>query len=116
LLIAGQHHHGWGRKNALTREAVAKVVDDTYRFHSICFSMFSTRIHTRELTTSHEVVDLFPSCASVLLLAGKCKYVLLTFPLEATVDQISVISGPKRKRLTSTMWILRSAAFAIAHC
>nr|CAB3463760.1 unnamed protein product [Digitaria exilis] len=27
----GQRHHGWGRKNALTREAVAKVVDDTYR-------------------------------------------------------------------------------------
>jgi hypothetical protein len=31
LLVAGQRHHGWGRKNALTREAVAKVVDDTYR-------------------------------------------------------------------------------------
>jgi hypothetical protein len=116
LLIAGQRHHGWGRRNAVTREAVAKVVDDTYRFHSICFSIFSTRIHTRELTMSDEVVDLVPFGASVLSLAGKCKYVLLTFPPGATVDQISIISGPKRKPLTSTMWRLRSAAFAIAQC
>jgi len=40
---------------------MAKVVDDTFRFHSICFSIFSTRIHTRELTMSDEVVDLIPS-------------------------------------------------------
>ncbi|KAK3137628.1 hypothetical protein QOZ80_5BG0454860 [Eleusine coracana subsp. coracana] len=26
----GQRHHGWGRKSSLTREAVAKIVDDTY--------------------------------------------------------------------------------------
>ncbi|KAK3140858.1 hypothetical protein QOZ80_5AG0406800 [Eleusine coracana subsp. coracana] len=26
----GQRHHGWGRKNSHTREAVAKIVDDTY--------------------------------------------------------------------------------------
>jgi len=52
---------------------------------------------------SDEVVDLIPFGASVLSLAGKCKDVLLTFPPGATVDQISIISGPKRNLLTSTM-------------
>jgi len=51
---------------------------------------------------SDEVVDLIPFGAS-LSLAGKCKDVLLTFPPGATVDQISIISGPKRNLLTSTM-------------
>ncbi|CAM0958076.1 unnamed protein product [Alopecurus aequalis] len=27
----GQRHHGWGRKNSFTKEAVAKIVDDIYR-------------------------------------------------------------------------------------
>lgn len=76
----------------------------------------STRIHTREFTMSDEVFDLMSFGALVLSLAGKCKYVLLTFHPGATVDQISIISGPKRKPLTFTMWRLRSAAFAIAPC
>jgi hypothetical protein len=46
LLVAGQRHHGWGRKNSLTREAVAKVVDDTYRLDSICLPKFQERILT----------------------------------------------------------------------
>lgn len=35
FLVAGQRHHGWGRKNSLTKEAVAKIVDDTYRLNFI---------------------------------------------------------------------------------
>ncbi|AQK95371.1 E3 SUMO-protein ligase SIZ1 [Zea mays] len=42
----GQHHHGWGRKNALTREAVAKVVDDTYRKMQVCAPDLPSRSHS----------------------------------------------------------------------
>jgi hypothetical protein len=47
LLVAGQRHHGWGRKNALTREAVAKVVDDTYRKMQVqCAPDLASRSHS----------------------------------------------------------------------
>ncbi|XP_062230620.1 E3 SUMO-protein ligase SIZ1-like isoform X2 [Phragmites australis] len=43
----GQRHHGWGRKNALTREVVAKVVDDTYRKMQIqCSPDLASRSHS----------------------------------------------------------------------
>ncbi|KAG2624342.1 hypothetical protein PVAP13_3KG123000 [Panicum virgatum] len=43
----GQRHHGWGRKNALTREAVAKVVDDTYRKMQVqCAPDLASRSHS----------------------------------------------------------------------
>jgi hypothetical protein len=44
----GQRHHGWGRKNALTREAVAKVVDDTYsrKMQVQCAPDLASRSHS----------------------------------------------------------------------
>ncbi|XP_052155234.1 E3 SUMO-protein ligase SIZ1 isoform X2 [Oryza glaberrima] len=43
----GQRHHGWGRKNSLTKEAVAKIVDDTYRKMQIqCAPDLATRSHS----------------------------------------------------------------------
>lgn len=38
--VAGQRHHGWGRKNPFTKEAVAKIVDDIYRFNFMVLSNF----------------------------------------------------------------------------
>jgi len=44
----GQRHHGWGRKNVLTREAVAKVVDDTYsrKMQVQCAPDLASRSHS----------------------------------------------------------------------
>jgi hypothetical protein len=39
--VAGQRHHGWGRKNSFTKEAVAKIVDDIYRLNFKCFIKYS---------------------------------------------------------------------------
>jgi len=79
FLVAGQRHHGYGRKNALTREAVAKVVDDTYRLDSICSPNCQEKLHNRWLMMSDEVVDLVSFDALMLPLSGKCKFnVLLT--------------------------------------
>ncbi|XP_062179858.1 E3 SUMO-protein ligase SIZ1-like isoform X2 [Phragmites australis] len=42
-----QRYHGWGRKNALTREAVAKVVEDTYRKMQVqCAPDLASRSHS----------------------------------------------------------------------
>lgn len=43
----GQRHHGWGRKNSFTKEAVAKIVDDIYRKMQIQSAPdLATRSHT----------------------------------------------------------------------
>ncbi|KAJ1261389.1 hypothetical protein BS78_09G026000 [Paspalum vaginatum] len=42
----GQRHHGWGRKVALSREAVAKVVDETYRKMQVCAPDLASRSHS----------------------------------------------------------------------
>ncbi|KAG0516723.1 hypothetical protein BDA96_09G028200 [Sorghum bicolor] len=42
----GQRHHGWGRRNAVTRETVAKVVDETYRKMQVCPPDLPSRSHS----------------------------------------------------------------------
>ncbi|KAL6619720.1 hypothetical protein ACP70R_034859 [Stipagrostis hirtigluma subsp. patula] len=42
-----QRQHGWGRKNSLTKEVVAKVVDDTYRKMQVqCAPDLASRSHS----------------------------------------------------------------------
>ncbi|KAG8084498.1 hypothetical protein GUJ93_ZPchr0010g8266 [Zizania palustris] len=43
----GPRHHGWGRKSTFSKEAVAKIVDDTYRKMQIhCAPDLATRSHS----------------------------------------------------------------------
>ncbi|KAL6864720.1 hypothetical protein ACP4OV_015871 [Aristida adscensionis] len=74
----GQRHHGW-RKNSLTKEVVAKVVDDTYRKMQVqCAPDLASRSHSGSDFThfrpKEEATDFFHSetkvrclCSSTML-------------------------------------------------
>lgn len=72
--VAGQRHHGWGRKNSFTKEAVAKIVDDIYRFNYIVLSNYlcSIVVQILEIKLLVLLFEVF-----MLSLAGKCKSNLL---------------------------------------
>ncbi|KQK07854.1 E3 SUMO-protein ligase SIZ1 isoform X2 [Brachypodium distachyon] len=71
----GQRHHGWGRKNSVTKEAVAKVVDDIYRKMQIqCAPDLATRSHSgsdfNHLRPKEEVNDSSQPETKVRCLCG----------------------------------------------